>query len=188
MNNHVIVDLFESLLYMLEPIKWENIYIPFLPFHLVSNLEAIQSYLVGMSKIHMDYVGLPLYRWLSTTNTKSTISSYSTSIKIFLLKRPQLPPNCPSNSETSCTKDWLLWDFVKILFWVTYSEKVEKWILQTTKSYWQWNVFFLMVSSISLTTIGPLLLSKKETFLVLTEMATSLYFPRRANGHFLLNS
>ena len=47
---------------------------------------------------------------------------------------------------------------------------------------------FLMVSSISLTTIGPLLLSKKETFLVLTEMATSLYFSRRANGQFLLNS
>jgi hypothetical protein len=56
MNNNAVVDLFESLLYLLEPIKWENIYIPFLPFHLVSNIDAIQSYLIGMSRIHMDYV------------------------------------------------------------------------------------------------------------------------------------
>ncbi len=56
MNNNEVVDLFESLLYLIEPIKWENIYIPFLPFHLVSNIDAIQSYLIGMSKIHMNYV------------------------------------------------------------------------------------------------------------------------------------
>ena len=62
MNNHAIVDLYESLLYMLEPIKWENIYIPFLPFHLVNNIEAIQSYLIGMSRIHMDYVSFIIFR------------------------------------------------------------------------------------------------------------------------------
>lgn len=56
MNNLQLTDLCETLLYLIEPIRWENIYIPFLPFHLVNNIDAIQSYLIGMSRIHMDYV------------------------------------------------------------------------------------------------------------------------------------
>lgn len=56
MNNTAVIDLCESLLHLLDPVKWESIYIPFLPFHLVSSLEAIQGYLIGMSSIHMDYV------------------------------------------------------------------------------------------------------------------------------------
>jgi len=56
MNNLQLVELCETLLYLIEPIRWENIYIPFLPFHLVNNIDAIQSYLIGMSRIHMDYV------------------------------------------------------------------------------------------------------------------------------------
>ena len=56
MNNNLVIDVLETLLYLIEPIKWENIYIPFLPLHLVNNIDAIQSYLIGMSKIHMNYV------------------------------------------------------------------------------------------------------------------------------------
>lgn len=67
MNNRDVVDLFESLLYLIEPVRWENIYIPFLPFHLISNIDAIQSYLIGVSKIHMDYVLGPTLRSSTTT-------------------------------------------------------------------------------------------------------------------------
>lgn len=40
----------------MEPLKWENIYVPFLPFHLCHHIEALGGYLIGMSIIHMDYV------------------------------------------------------------------------------------------------------------------------------------
>ncbi len=69
-NNWEVIDLFESLLYLIEPIRWENIYIPFLPFHLASNIDAIQSYLIGMSRIHMNYVRGSLARSSSTTSTR----------------------------------------------------------------------------------------------------------------------
>jgi hypothetical protein len=44
------------MLYLIQPIIWENIYIPFLPFHLAHHIDAIGGYLIGMSRIHMDYV------------------------------------------------------------------------------------------------------------------------------------
>jgi len=44
------------MLHLIQPIKWENIYIPFLPFHLAHHIEAIGGYVIGMSRIHMDYV------------------------------------------------------------------------------------------------------------------------------------
>ena len=56
MNNLSVVELCETLLYLLEPVRWESIYIPFLPFHLVNNVDAIHGYIIGMSRIHMDYI------------------------------------------------------------------------------------------------------------------------------------
>lgn len=83
MSNTDVVDLFEALLYLIEPIKWENIYIPFLPFHLVNHIDAIQSYLIGMSRIHMDYVLLISARSSITTSIRWATSSSSTLIPTF---------------------------------------------------------------------------------------------------------
>lgn len=55
-DQFLTIELFETLLYLLEPLKWENIYVPFLPFHLCHHIEALGGYLIGMSKIHMNYV------------------------------------------------------------------------------------------------------------------------------------
>jgi len=52
----LIVEVFETLFYLLHPYLWENTYIPFLPLHLCKVVDAIGGYVIGMSKFHMDYV------------------------------------------------------------------------------------------------------------------------------------
>ena len=58
MNNLLLVEVCECLLWLLEPIKWENIYIPFLPLHLIHHVEAIQPFLIGFSAIHHAHVAI----------------------------------------------------------------------------------------------------------------------------------
>lgn len=50
------MEVFETIFYLMRPYVWENTYIPFLPLHLYKVVDAIGGYVIGMSKIHMDYV------------------------------------------------------------------------------------------------------------------------------------
>lgn len=60
-SQHKSIFLCELLMYLIQPIKWENIYIPFLPFHLSHHVDAIGGYLIGMGRIHMNYVSATHY-------------------------------------------------------------------------------------------------------------------------------
>lgn len=106
MNNLNIIELCEAMLYLIEPIRWENIYIPFLPFHLVNNIDAIQGFLIGMSKIHMDYVKIMWYRLYSTIQWMK--KSFSTLIKMFSSKmEARIRYSCPARFTICSVIGWL---------------------------------------------------------------------------------